>query len=158
MLNNNDKEKPVKRKTELQVSAGAVLLEKAGNQYKVCLISKKKGRIWALPKGRMEVGETPEQTVLREVGEETGYKAIIIDKIDEINYHFYWRDNDTFYHKIVYFFLLQLDPTQTELLPTDNEADEVRWFRIGDAYKKLTYLNEKEVMRKAKSALNILKF
>jgi hypothetical protein len=36
----------------------------------------------------------------------------------------------------------------------DQEADEVKWFTVGDAISKLTYLDEKEVMKKAKSIFN----
>lgn len=141
----------------LQVSAGGVLFKKAGNKYMICVITKKNGKIWALPKGRLEEGETPEETVVREVREETGYLSSVVDKIDVIDYYFYWRENNTFYHKIVYYFLLTTDPAQKEPLPRDTEADDVKWLLIGDAHKKLTYLNEKEVIRKVRLTFKILK-
>jgi 8-oxo-dGTP pyrophosphatase MutT (NUDIX family) len=39
------------------------------------------GYVWTFPKGRIDRGETPEQAALREVREETGYAAQIIQKI-----------------------------------------------------------------------------
>jgi 8-oxo-dGTP pyrophosphatase MutT (NUDIX family) len=39
------------------------------------------GLIWTFPKGKPRTGETPEQTALREVWEETGVHAVIVDKI-----------------------------------------------------------------------------
>jgi len=39
------------------------------------------GYVWTFPKGRPDAGETPEQTALREVKEETGYSAKVIRKL-----------------------------------------------------------------------------
>ena len=43
---------------------------------------------WVLPKGTVELGETHEQTALREVLEETGSKATIIKYINKSEYTF----------------------------------------------------------------------
>jgi 8-oxo-dGTP diphosphatase len=40
---------------------------------------------WALPRGKVDPGETVEQTVVREVKEETGLDVAILSKIGE--YH-----------------------------------------------------------------------
>ena len=39
------------------------------------------GYVWTFPKGRPEPGESPEQAALREVREETGYRALIVSKL-----------------------------------------------------------------------------
>ncbi|MCW4003557.1 MAG: NUDIX hydrolase [Candidatus Bathyarchaeota archaeon] len=53
---------------------------------------------WALPGGRMDPGETIEQTIIREVKEETGLDVAIVRKIgeyvekgvkDEVEYEYY---------------------------------------------------------------------
>ncbi|MBI2336537.1 MAG: NUDIX hydrolase [Deltaproteobacteria bacterium] len=46
-------------------------------QYRACLNQ----YIWEIPAGRLEKGEIPRQTVLRELQEETGFKARSIKKI-----------------------------------------------------------------------------
>ena len=43
---------------------------------------------WVLPKGTVEAGETHEETVLREVLEESGFKAYIVDYIGRSEYAF----------------------------------------------------------------------
>ena len=54
-----------------EVSAGGVVL--VGNAI---LLLKKYNGDWVLPKGKVEPGETHEETALREVKEETGVKAV----------------------------------------------------------------------------------
>jgi 8-oxo-dGTP pyrophosphatase MutT (NUDIX family) len=52
---------------------GQVLLREPRGHYR--------GSVWTFPKGKPDPGETPEQTALREVYEETGIQAAIIRKI-----------------------------------------------------------------------------
>lgn len=42
---------------------------------------------WELPGGRIELGETPEQCVAREIAEETGLPVTVHDIIDSWMYH-----------------------------------------------------------------------
>jgi 8-oxo-dGTP pyrophosphatase MutT (NUDIX family) len=142
---------PADRLEDQQVSAGGVLYKKNENGLQICLIAKRHGRVWALPKGRVNPGETPEQTAQREVLEETGHLGEISHKIDEIDYHFYWKDNNTLYHKIVTFYLMPLRTENAQ--PRDSEADEVAWCHPGEAFRRLSYLNEKEIVRKAQRLL-----
>ena len=150
------KEIPIDKEVseEIQRSAGGVLYKKEGTKFKVCLIAKKRGEVWALPKGRVDKGEKPEETAVREVSEETGHLGEIQGKIDEINYHFFWKENDTFYHKFVYFYLMKL--LEENVRKRDKEADAVRWVTPEEAYSILTYINEKEVMKKAGKILDNL--
>jgi 8-oxo-dGTP diphosphatase len=50
-----------------------VLLRRPANEFD--------GYVWTFPKGRMEEGGTPEATALREVFEETGYRAVIVGEV-----------------------------------------------------------------------------
>jgi 8-oxo-dGTP pyrophosphatase MutT (NUDIX family) len=54
-------------------SEGRVLLRSPSNHFD--------GYVWTFAKGKLDPGETPEKTALREVREETGYQAEIITKI-----------------------------------------------------------------------------
>jgi 8-oxo-dGTP pyrophosphatase MutT (NUDIX family)/ribonuclease HI len=147
-------EKAQKPSIDIQRSAGGVVYKKDGDKYKICLIAKHNLKIWALPKGRVGEGETPEQTAVREVLEETGHRADIKVKIDEIDYHFFWKDNNTLYHKFVFFYLMPLVEENAQC--RDSEADMVRWATPGEAYKTVTYINEKDVIKKAWKILNQL--
>lgn len=137
-----------------QHSAGGIVVRKKGNRPQICLVSKKGGRVWAFPKGRVDKGEVLEETAVREVLEETGHEAEVIDKLESIEYYFYLKDNNTFYHKTVTFFLMKV--TKEDARPRDQEADSVGWYDTGVAKKKLSYLNEKKILAKAESLLKYL--
>jgi len=139
----------------IQQSAGGVLYKQEGDKLKVCLIAKKGGAVWALPKGRVQSGETWEMTATREVLEETGHLATIAERIDQIEYYFYWRDNRTLYYKMVTFFLMPL--IQENASVPDGEASEVAWFDFGEAWRKLYYQSEKNILQQAKHILHTAK-
>ena len=58
-------------------SAGAIVFRRGAAGREVLMIAGHGA--WSFPKGRMEPGETPEQTALREVFEETGYRIRLIE-------------------------------------------------------------------------------
>ncbi len=141
------------RKAE-QHSAGGLLVKKRGSRVQVCLVAKKGHRVWAFPKGRVDKGETLEQTAEREILEETGHVGKVLEKLESIEYYFFLKENSTFYHKTVTFFLMRL--VQENAQPRDQEADTVGWFDIGVAKKKLSYLNEKKILVKAEGLLKYM--
>jgi ADP-ribose pyrophosphatase YjhB (NUDIX family) len=49
--------------------------------------------VWDLPKGKAESGESPEQTALREVGEECHLKKLKIKRFLITTYHIYFLNN-----------------------------------------------------------------
>lgn len=134
-----------------QHSAGGVVVKKRGSRPQICLVSKNEGRVWAFPKGRVDPGETLEETATREVLEETGHRAEVVEKLDTIEYYFFLRENSTFYHKTVTFYLMRV--TEENAAERDEEAHSVGWYDVGVAKKKLSYLNEKKVLAKAESLL-----
>lgn len=130
-----------------QHSAGGVVYKREGMRLKICLVSKKNGRIWALPKGRLDEGETTQQTAHREILEETGHETTVGAMIDEIHYYFFLNENQTYYHKTVTFYVMKIITENAQ--PRDQEADDVAWFEFPEALRKLSYLNEKKILKKA---------
>lgn len=149
----NDDGQTLDRRKAIQQSAGGVLYKKEGGRIQVCLISKRDGQLWALPKGRVNPGESWEQAAIREVLEETGHLATISDHIDKIDYFFYWKGNRTLYYKIVSFFLMPL--VTEDFAERDTEADDVAWFSLGEAWRRLYYQSEKDILRQAKHILKV---
>lgn len=144
-------------KTERQISAGGVVFRLKGPSIEVALISIKEGKVWALPKGMAEEGESLARTAHREVKEETGLDGNIITKIGHIQYFFKLKDESGTrqFFKIVYFFLMEC--TGGDVNDHDEEVVECRWFDVNDAIKLMKYEDEKEILRKTKKLIKDLK-
>ena len=139
-----------KVRIEELVSAGGVVFRNNGDGAEVILCGKRKPRrLWALPKGTPETGETREQTALREVNEETGLQVRTQCFIDSIQYWFVRPNDGVRCHKTVLYYLMDSVGGDTSL--HDNEFDEVRWFSVEDALKTMSYGNEAEVVKKGLS-------
>ena len=130
-----------------QVSSGGVIFRKGEGGIEVALI-KVKGERWALPKGLVDKGEDLADTAIREVREETGLEGRLIDKLGDIEYWYFSKEDQTKYHKSVHFYLIEYKGGSIE--DHDWEVEEVRCFPIDEAIKVLSYKSEKEIMEKAK--------
>lgn len=111
----------------------------------IALCGRTRSRIWALPKGTPDAGETIEETALREVREETGLEVEIEAPLGEIEYWFS-RSSERI-HKRVHFYLMGERGGRFE--DHDPEFDVVEWFSATDALDVLTYPTEAEVVRRA---------
>jgi len=138
-------------KEETLISAGGVVYRTNPGEIEICLIAKQEMRIWALPRGRVEFGETPEEAAIREVREETGFIASVQGKLDEITFRFFSNIDDRFIYRIIHIFLMRWESGEPG--PLDQEIDLVKWFPLSEAIRTLKYENEKEVLRKAKRLL-----
>ena len=144
-------------KKVIEISSGGVIFKRKNNSFEVVLVSKKKGKIWCLPKGHIEEGESLKETAIREVKEETGLRGEIVNKVDNIIYWYSNKDKQGELIKIfkrVYFFLLKYVEGETKV--HDHEVENVQWFDIKKARKILTYKTEQDVIKKAEKILKNL--
>ena len=131
-------------RTERQRSAGGLVVE-AGQ---ILLISTRSGRRWQLPKGHIEVGETPEQAAVREIREETGVTGRIVAALPGVEYWYVERGQARI-HKTVDYFLLDYIHGTTE----DFDATEVSgasWFSWDEGISRLSFENERQVVSVAR--------
>jgi 8-oxo-dGTP pyrophosphatase MutT (NUDIX family) len=139
-------------KTERQTSAGGVLVRRGPHGEDVLLASRRTRRgdlVWGLPKGLVERGESPEETAVREVREETGFQGRVTGPIGEVAYWFVWEG--TRIRKTVHFFLME--DTGAEPGARDREMEEVRWFPLDEAADSAGFDSEKEIIRRAAEAV-----
>ena len=110
--------------------------------------------LWALPKGRIDEGESGEATALREVAEETGAHGRSLGKLGDVKYVFTWppkpAEGERIF-KIVSFFLIRYQGGRLGDVPEAfrHEVAEVKWLPLADAPRLLAYGGEREMAQKA---------
>ncbi|WP_156755385.1 NUDIX hydrolase [Actinokineospora pegani] len=135
-----------------ETSAGGLVIDTATDR--VALIGRldRRGRLlWSLPKGHIEPGETPEQTAVREVQEETGIDGEVVRPLGTIDYWFV-ADGTKRIHKTVHHFLLVAH--SFELSDEDVEVTEVAWVDLAELDTRLAYADERRLVRKARQLLS----
>ncbi|MFN2411486.1 MAG: NUDIX hydrolase [Pyrinomonadaceae bacterium] len=137
-----------------EISAGGVVYRDVGVAREIAIVLTLPDRRWQLPKGLIDEGETAEHAALREVREESGMDADLVEKIETIEY-WYFADRageKVRYHKLVHFFLMKFRCGNVE--DHDDEVAEARWVEINEAVDILEFISEKEVVRNAMQMLS----
>ena len=106
-----------------------------------------------LPKGNIDPGESPAETALREVREETGVEGRLVEKLGDVKYVYTWNGERIF--KIVSFFLLRAGRGRIDAIDDAMrvEVAEARWLLLADAPRLLAYGGEREMAAKARDRL-----
>lgn len=132
-------------------SAGGVVVRRDGGEGLVLLIKPNNRDYWQLPKGGIDRDELSEETAIREVREETGVNASILNDLEPITF-FYQRKGQK-YVKTVDFFLMEYVSGSVD--DHDHEVDEARWFDAQEACQTLTFESEQNVLRAALEFLKV---
>lgn len=102
----------------------------------------RRGRmLWSLPKGHIELGETAEQTAIREVAEETGIQGSVLAALGSIDYWFVTEGRRV--HKTVHHYLMRF--LEGELSDDDVEVSEVAWVPLNELPSRLAYADERRL-------------
>ncbi|PZD93952.1 NTP pyrophosphohydrolase [Paenibacillus sambharensis] len=115
-----------------EISAGGVVYRKVGGRLQIQLIQDRYGKI-SLPKGKMEPGETVEETALREIAEETGLKGRIVAPVDQIKYK-YHNETKGMVNKEVHYYLVEA--VGGKLQAQVEEIRGVDWFTPEEAWRR----------------------
>jgi 8-oxo-dGTP diphosphatase len=106
-------------------------------------------RVLGLPKGHPDGDETPEQAAAREVREETGVEAELIEKLGEIRYRYERKRGAV--DKTVAFYLFAY--RSGDLADHDHEIEEASWMPLAEATQALTHPGEREIVTRALSRI-----
>ncbi|PIW92064.1 MAG: diadenosine tetraphosphate hydrolase [Candidatus Nealsonbacteria bacterium CG_4_9_14_0_2_um_filter_37_38] len=129
----------------IEKSAGAVIFRKEKDTIEYLLLHYQ-AKHWDFPKGNIEKGEKLEDTVRREVKEETGIENIkfALGFKEAIKYFYKLKGRNIF--KIVTFFLAE---TKTKEVKISWEHTGFEWLPYEEALEQLTFKNAKEILKKA---------
>lgn len=142
-----------KKKWKREISAGGVVYKKDQSQTFVLLVltsgaTAEDKQVWTFPKGHLD-DQKPEEAAVREVREEGGVEARIVEKLGSVKYTFVWKGENIF--KIVTWYLMEYvsgDPADH-----DHEVKDARWVTLPEAETMLKYKTDKEIIQKAKPFL-----
>lgn len=105
---------------------------------------------WDLPKGKMEAGESPPNTALREVEEECGIRKLTIqDTTPFTTYHTY-EINGQRKLKRTWWYAMKSEWTKALVPQTEEGISKVEWVPEGDALNsklRNTFENIREVIK-----------
>lgn len=138
-------------------SAGAIIFRLVGGVPHYLLLHYHSGH-WEFAKGHIEKGEEVEDTVRREIKEETGIEDIvIIPGFKEYSKYFFRKSYDLigsekkkapWVFKLVTFLVAE---TTIEEVKISKEHIGFAWLPFKEAVKKITYKNAKELLTRAHS-------
>lgn len=132
--------------TEKQFGAGGVVIKKENGKALVLLIRDSYGH-WTWAKGHIEKGESPSETAIREISEETGLKQLeVVEEIGKQEYYFTLHGKRIF--KTVYIFLVKAAPGE-DLSIQKAEIREGRWFDPDEALATIEYEGSRDLLAKA---------
>src|SRR5215212_8898472 len=142
--------------TKEQTSAGGIVCRTRGRGTEVALISVGEEERWQLPKGLVGRGESPEETALREVREETGLECEIVAPLETVEYWYFSKGSArrVRFHKRVHFYLMRYVSGETE--GHDDEVNEARWVESEDAAAMLAFKGERKALEEALEKLEKL--
>jgi|SRR3989344_902999 len=136
-------------------SAGAVIFRMENGEPYYLLLRYYSGH-WEFAKGHIEEGESNEETVKREIEEETGIKEIKIMPMFQEYVKYFFRASyglkdaekkkAPWIFKLVVFYLAQTKSVEVKI---SKEHKDFIWLPFQDAVKKLTYKNAKNILTKA---------
>lgn len=138
---NRPRRPPDRLRTVHETSAGGLVIDGIDgpkDSQVAALIGRldRRGRmLWSLPKGHIELGETAEQTAIREVAEETGIQGSVLAALGSIDYWFVTEGRRV--HKTVHHYLMRF--LGGELSDDDVEVTEVAWVPLRELPSRLAY-------------------
>lgn len=128
-------------------SAGGIVIN---SEKKILLTKNSSNNYWGFPKGIIDKDESSKDAALREVKEEGGIEAEIIEKVGESKYVFVQEGEKIF--KMVIIYLMQYISGDPSL--HDWEVSEAGWFSSNEAEKKLSFSQDKKLLEQAVSMYN----
>ena len=126
--------------TRLIRAAGGVVFRKTSKgKIRVLVVHRPQYDDWTPPKGKADKGETPEETAIREVLEETGYRCRIVAPLGATRYRVQGGVKE------VHWYAMRPLPDSPGFTK-NSEVDRVKWLSPRKALEKLSYDQDRELI------------
>lgn len=135
-----------------EISAGGVVILKKEGELMVVTIKRAKMKDHSLPKGHQAPGESLQETAIREVEEETGYKTEAVAYLGPFTYNVKSDTTKTITMRTVHWFLMRA--TSGSKRSANEEIKKVTLTPINGDFSYLTYDNDKMFIEKTREFLN----
>ncbi len=133
-----------------EASEGLILFRRENDKVLYLLLHYESGH-WGFIKGKIEEGEDPKDTAIRECEEETGIKDVnLIGGFRENINYFFKRNGQTIRKDVNYI----IGETNTKEVKISHEHQNHIWLTYKEAMSQLTFINAKNIL---KSSYNFLK-
>lgn len=126
----------------VRAAGGLIFRRSPKGKLKLLIAHRPRYDDWSLPKGKADKGETPEETAVREVLEETGSHCRIVAPLETSRYRI------SSGVKEVQWYAMRPLPDSPGFRPND-EIDEIKWVSRKQALEALDYENERNLVAKA---------
>ena len=126
-------------------SAGAIVFRRASGKIYYLLLHYGEGH-WDFPKGHVERGEKTEETVRREIEEETEIRKIkFVPGFKETIRYFFFSGKRRILKFVVY---LLAQTSQKEVMLSHEHTDSL-WLSMPEALSQITFATSRKVLGKA---------
>ncbi len=126
-------------RTDRTHAGGVVMRFDPAGEPRFLVIRSKNNTAWVLPKGHIREGENPAETAVREVEEEAGIEATIVDSIGTTRYQI--REEDI---SVQFFLMVFRRPSERP-----GEKREQDWVSYEKALQRLDFDNAKDILKTA---------
>jgi 8-oxo-dGTP pyrophosphatase MutT (NUDIX family) len=106
-------------------------------------------KVLALPKGHVDPGETPVQAAAREVREEAGVEADLVEDLGSVRY-WYMRGGRRIAKRVDFFLFAY---RAGDVADHDDEVEVARWMPLAEAATALSYDGERTMAARALSQI-----
>ena len=141
-------------------SAGGIVFKDDGDGLKVLVAQHSGHKGWDFPKGHIGIGETAEVAAVREVEEETGVKAQVIESVGRSEYFYFDPPSheasggkERVFKTVTYFLMKYIGQGRAT---TAFEVSDLVWLGASEVDEKLSFKGSKEVWEKAKEKIRQL--
>lgn len=124
------------------VAAGGIVWRQIDGSAVLAVIHRPHRQDWSLPKGKVEVAETTLEAAVREVTEETGLDVEVAETLGTVTY----LDHRS-RRKVVHYWSMRW--IGGEFVP-NREVDALVWVDADAAAALLTYVTDREVLRRCR--------